>query len=85
MEYEKARAERNLPAIKIDTPIELDATFDEPAWKDAPLASGFIQNDPRERQPATYDTEVACSTITTRSTSACSPRTPIPTPSSSTS
>ena len=36
----------------------LDGALDEPAWSEAPVASGFIQNDPREGTPATYDTEV---------------------------
>ena len=58
IEYEKARAERRLPAVKIDSKIELDGKLDEPAWKSAPIAKGFIQNDPAEGQPATFDTEV---------------------------
>ena len=36
----------------------LDGALDEAAWRDAPIATSFIQNDPREGEPATFDTEV---------------------------
>jgi hypothetical protein len=36
----------------------LDGALDEAAWREAPMANGFIQNDPREGDPATYDTDV---------------------------
>ena len=58
IDYETARLERKLPAVQTSGPIELDARLDEPAWSSAPVARGFIQNDPREGQPATFDTEV---------------------------
>ncbi len=32
--------------------------LDEPAWGAVPVARGFIQSDPREGQPATFDTQV---------------------------
>ena len=32
--------------------------LDDPAWVAAPVARGFIQSDPREGQPATFDTQV---------------------------
>ena len=38
--------------------ITLDGELDEPSWSEAPIASNFIQNDPREGEPATFDTEV---------------------------
>jgi hypothetical protein len=38
--------------------IVLDGALDEPAWSEAPIATGFIQNDPREGSSATFDTEV---------------------------
>ena len=28
------------------------------SWAAAPIANGFVQNDPREGTPATFDTEV---------------------------
>ena len=58
IDYDTAHLQRRLPAVRTASPITLDATFDEAAWNDAPVASGFIQNEPREGAPATYDTEV---------------------------
>ena len=36
----------------------LDGSLDESAWSEAPVAHGFIQNDPHEGSPATFDTDV---------------------------
>lgn len=58
IDYQAARLERRLPATRAEGPITLDGRLDEPAWDRAPVASHFIQNDPREGQPATFDTEV---------------------------
>ena len=58
IDYETARRDRRLPASRAAGPIELDARLDEPSWATARIATGFVQNDPREGQPATYDTEV---------------------------
>ncbi len=44
--------------MRASGPITLDGALDEAAWSAAPLATNFVQNDPREGQPATYDTEV---------------------------
>ena len=49
---------RTLAATRASTPITLDGALDEPDWAAAPVARGFIQADPREGQPATFDTEV---------------------------
>ncbi|HXV59224.1 MAG TPA: DUF5916 domain-containing protein, partial [Vicinamibacteria bacterium] len=38
--------------------IFVDGVLDEADWGDAPIASGFVQNDPREGEPATFETEV---------------------------
>jgi hypothetical protein len=51
-------ANRRLEAVRLAGEITLDGALDEPAWAEAPLARGFVQNDPREGQPATFDTEV---------------------------
>ena len=56
--YQTARLERRLMAVRATGPITLDGVPDEAAWNDAPIASHFLQNDPREGEPATYDTEV---------------------------
>jgi hypothetical protein len=58
IDYAKARLDRRLPATRATGPIELDGQLDEAAWLGAPLAKDFIQNDPREGEPATFDTEV---------------------------
>jgi hypothetical protein len=56
--YEAARLERAIAIGRAGGPIALDGVLDEPAWASAPVAKGFIQNDPHEDQPATFDTEV---------------------------
>src|SRR5688500_6470910 len=56
--YETARFERRLQAVRAAGAIALDGAIDEPAWRDAPMASHFLQNDPREGEPATHDPEV---------------------------
>ena len=58
IDYDTARNERRLKAAKAEGPIALDGKLDEASWASAPLATHFVQNDPREGQPATYDTEV---------------------------
>src|SRR5262245_58154876 len=58
IDYNTAHAERRLTTVRSTGPITLDGALDEPAWATAPIATHFIQNDPREGQPATYDTEV---------------------------
>jgi hypothetical protein len=58
IDYNTARFDRKLPATRVTGPVVLDGRLDEAAWAGAPIARGFIQNDPREGQPATYDTEV---------------------------
>jgi Domain of unknown function (DUF5916)/Carbohydrate family 9 binding domain-like len=56
--YSTARLERRLMAVRAAGPVTLDGLPDEAAWNDAPIASHFLQNDPREGEPATFDTEV---------------------------
>ena len=50
--------ERRLPAARATGPITMNGMLEEPAWAEAPMAHNFIQNDPREGEPATFDTEV---------------------------
>ena len=38
--------------------LRVDGLLDEPAWRDAPMASGFRQQEPFEGEPATEITEV---------------------------
>lgn len=56
--YDTPRLEQRLQAVRATGPMTLDGALNEPAWQDAPVARHFIQNDPREGEPATYDTEV---------------------------
>src|SRR5918999_3338525 len=58
IDYVTARRDRRLEAVRAAGEITLDGNLDEPAWRDAPVAKNFIQNDPREGEPATFDTEV---------------------------
>jgi len=58
IDYDAIHLERRLTAVRATGEITLDGALDEPAWREAPVANGFIQNDPREGNPATYDTDV---------------------------
>ena len=49
---------RSITAVRASGPIAVDGALDEPAWTEAPAARGFIQSDPYEGQPATFDTTV---------------------------
>jgi hypothetical protein len=51
-------AERRLIATRTVGSVTLDGVLDEPAWAQAPVARGFLQNEPAEGQPASLDTEV---------------------------
>src|SRR5829696_6417869 len=56
--YDTIHLEKRITAVPASGSIMLDGAFDEPAWAAAPVANGFIQNDPREGTAATYDTDV---------------------------
>ncbi len=58
IDYDTIHLEKRLTAVRAEGAIMLDGALDEAAWRQAPLANGFIQNDPREGNPATYDTDV---------------------------
>jgi Domain of unknown function (DUF5916)/Carbohydrate family 9 binding domain-like len=58
IDYETIHLEKRISAVRAPGPITLDGALDEAAWREAPIANGFIQNDPREGNPATYDTDV---------------------------
>src|SRR4051812_45420720 len=58
VDFEKARRESVLRAVRIDTPIVIDARLDEPAWQLAPAAANFIQVQPYHALPAIEQTEV---------------------------
>jgi hypothetical protein len=48
---------RRLPSGEASA-LRVDGLLDEPAWRDAPIASGFRQQEPFEGEPATEITEV---------------------------
>jgi hypothetical protein len=56
--YETIHLEKRIIAVRAAGAITLDGALDEAAWSQAPIANGFIQNDPREGSAATYDTDV---------------------------
>jgi hypothetical protein len=49
---------RQINAIAATGPITIDGALDEDVWRQAVAATGFVQADPLEGQPATEDTEV---------------------------
>src|SRR5215510_14735067 len=53
LNYDTAHLEQRLSAIRASGDITLDGSLDEGAWREAPIANGFIQYDPREGTPAT--------------------------------
>ncbi len=53
-----ADGRRIVGAVEASTPIEIDGALDEPAWNAAPPATGFVQAEPHEGEPATEATEV---------------------------
>ena len=44
-------------AVRLEEPVTIDGRLDEKAWK-RPGADGFTQNDPKDGQPSTEQTEV---------------------------
>ena len=58
IDYATAHLDRKVLATRATGPISINGVLDEPAWANAPVAHDFIQNDPREGEPATHDTEV---------------------------
>ena len=52
------RQQRTLIAVRTTSPVTIDGSLDEAAWNDASLATGFIQSEPDEQQPASEPTAV---------------------------
>src|SRR4029453_2039888 len=53
--YDTIHLEKRITAVRAVAPIMLDGTLDDAAWREAPIANGFIQNDPAEGIPATTE------------------------------
>lgn len=49
---------RQMTAVRATGPMTIDGVLDETVWTEAPPATGFIQSDPAEGEPATEITEV---------------------------
>src|SRR5262245_50089081 len=49
---------KTIAAVEARSPIVLDGSLEDAAWRDAEPASGFVQAEPHEGQPATETTEV---------------------------
>ena len=45
-------------AVRVTTPLRIDGALDEPLYSSVPPISDFIQQEPREGEPATEKTEV---------------------------
>ena len=45
-------------AARASSPIQLDGKLEEPAWKGAETIRNFVQQNPNQGAPATFDTEV---------------------------
>ena len=58
VDFETARFDRRLPAVRAAQPVRIDGILDEDEWAGAPLATDFIQGNPNEGMPATFVTEV---------------------------
>jgi Domain of unknown function (DUF5916)/Carbohydrate family 9 binding domain-like len=52
-----SQADRRLPAVRATGPIVVDGVIEESAWTDAPVATGFLQSEPHEGEPASEETE----------------------------
>ena len=49
---------RLVGAVEANTPIEVDGVLNEEAWNNAEPATGFVQAEPHEGEPASEQTEV---------------------------
>ncbi|MBI5482607.1 MAG: carbohydrate binding family 9 domain-containing protein [Deltaproteobacteria bacterium] len=53
-----AGAAPELRAVRVPVPPKIDGRLDDPAWRVAPVYTGFRQKSPHEGAPATEETEV---------------------------
>jgi len=58
IDYEAARRERRLKAVKTAEKVTVDGRLDEASWGQTDVAGDFIQNEPQVDQPASEATEV---------------------------
>src|SRR5215210_3514292 len=58
IDYATAMLARTVSPARVTGTITLDGVLDESSWTGVRELTGFIQNEPREGQPATHDTGV---------------------------
>lgn len=49
---------KSVVALKVNVPPKIDGVLDEPFWQKLPVATKFIQENPYNGKPATFETEV---------------------------
>ncbi|HEU4717981.1 MAG TPA: DUF5916 domain-containing protein, partial [Bacteroidia bacterium] len=49
---------KKFSCVRITQPVKIDGKLDDAVWQDAPIATNFIQNSPKEGAAASYQTEV---------------------------
>jgi len=57
IDYNTARLDRIVHALRVDEPIAIDGKLTEPAWQRAQPATHFVQWNPSPGKPASYDTD----------------------------
>jgi hypothetical protein len=57
LDYEALRQSRVLDAVHAKGRIDVDGRLDEDDWRDAPVATGFLQRSPNPGEPASERTE----------------------------
>ena len=57
-DYETARFDKNVAAVRIIEEISMDGRLDEPAWDRALPATDFVQRRPNPGAPSAERTEV---------------------------
>src|SRR5262249_19183736 len=58
VDYATAHLSRKLPAERATKPITTDGVLNEEDWARAPMATDFLQVEPRQGDPASEATEV---------------------------
>ena len=58
-ETERLHPERIMTAVRVNSNRpQIDGILDDEVWRDAPIATGFVQKDPDHGEPATEKTTV---------------------------
>ena len=49
---------KTIQAVRVETAPQLDGRLSDPLWQQAPPASGFMQYEPHNDRPASFESEV---------------------------